>query len=321
MIEYKPAAIRTWSILGQRGTFGIALSTLAKENERIIALSADLTNTSGLDRFQASFPDRMINVGIAEQNMVGVAAGMAACGYIPFATTFSNFLALRACEQVRHFLGYMQENVIIVGLAAGFSMGMFGVTHYGIEDIATMRSISGLTILSPADGIETVKCVEAASIHKGSVYLRLTGAMNAPILYKEDFEYRIGKANCLRNGESMTIISTGSVTSVVMKAADILSVRGIEVAVYDMHTIKPIDKELLDKVAKTPLLVTVEEHSTIGGLGSAVAEYYAEKLIKPRHKIIGVPQGYPMAGDYEYLLEACGLTDSKLAAIIENAIQ
>ena len=168
-MEFRKADIRTWSMLGQRGTFGSALEKIGSENEKIIALSADLCNTSGLDRFAAKFPQRFINTGIAEQSLVGTAAGLADAGELPFATTFANFAALRACEQVRHFMGYMKCNVKLVGLAAGFAMEYFGNSHYGIEDVAAIRAIPNIVILSPADGMEVVKCVEAAAFHEGPV--------------------------------------------------------------------------------------------------------------------------------------------------------
>jgi transketolase len=207
MLDYSAKNIRTWSILGSRGTFGVVLNELASQNEGIVALSADLCTTSGLDRFGQSFPDRFVNVGIAEQNMVGLAAGLAANDFVPFASSFANFLALRSCEQIRHFMGYMKENVKLVGLAAGFAMGMFGTTHYGIEDIAALRAIANLTIISPADCTETAKAVEAAAGFAGPVYLRLTGVMNAPIVYKNDYDYEIGKAITVRGGEHLFALS------------------------------------------------------------------------------------------------------------------
>ncbi|CCK03081.1 Transketolase, C-terminal section [Cronobacter sakazakii 701] len=167
-----PAEIRAWSMMGTRGTFGVTLLKLAEENPALVGLTADLAITSGMERFSSTFPERFFNLGIAEQNLIGVAAGMASQGLVPFATTFANFAALRACEQMRHYLGYLQENVKVVGLASGFAMGMFGTTHYGIEDIATLRAISGLTILSPADATATAQLTELAARHHGPVYLR-----------------------------------------------------------------------------------------------------------------------------------------------------
>ncbi len=314
-MEIKPATIRMLSMLGQRGAFGTALAECAKDNERIVALSADLCNTSGLDRFRAAFPDRFFNVGIAEQNMVGVAAGLAAEGRIPVATTFANFAVLRACEQVRHFMGYMHENVKLVGFGAGFSFGMFGTTHYGVEDVAAIRAIPNVAIISPADGLSVVKSVEAMVAHDGPVYLRLTGVMNDPVVYRQDFDFQIGKAIVLCEGTDVALIASGGMVSQSLKAAEFLRAGGVSATVVDMHTIKPLDTELLDRVFATHgLVVTVEEHFVVGGLGGAVAEYRADKPGAPRQVIVGVPNEFKKAGSYAYMLDTCGLTAQKIAA-------
>ena len=206
-------------MLGQRGAFGVALEKMKEKNEDIVALSADLCNTSGLDRFAAKYPNCFLNVGIAEQNLLGIAAGMADYGKIPFATTFANFALLRACEMVRHFMGYMCCNIKLVGLGAGFSMEYFGTTHYGIEDISTIRAIPNIVILSPADGLEVVKCVEAAILHEGPVYIRLTGTMNQPIVHRENFNFQIGKAIELTSGEDVAIIATGTMVAEIGRAS------------------------------------------------------------------------------------------------------
>lgn len=312
-MEFKPSHIRTLSILGQRGAFGVTLTDIAKENNDIVALSADLCNTSGLDRFKAAFPERFFNVGIAEQNMIGIAAGLAAGGNTPFATTFSNFAALRACEQVRHFLGYMKENVKIVGFGSGFAMGMFGVTHYGIEDIASIRAISNLIILSPADGLETAKATIAASEIKLPVYIRLTGIMNNPIVYSEDYDFEIGKAITLKEGSDVSIIATGSMVYNSLKASEILEAKGISTKVINMHTIKPIDKNTIVNACKSNLIITVEEHSEIGGLGGAVAEVLSQMKSHPKHHIIGIANEYKHPGDYEYLIKEYGLSAEQIA--------
>lgn len=311
------AMIRTWSILGQRGTYGSALTELMAQNEQIVALSADLCNTSGLDRLNAKFPDRFINTGIAEQNLVGVAAGIADSKKIPFASTFANFVSLRACEFIRHFMGYMKCNIKMVGLGSGFAMGLFGNTHYGLEDIATLREIPNLIILSPADGLEVVKCIQAAAEVQAPVYIRLCGVMNQSIVYRDDIDFTIGKAIKLAHGKDVAIIATGSMVYRAMKAADILRDKGISCSVLDMHTIKPIDIDAISECCKYELIVSVEEHGIIGGLGSTVAEILASKKNRPRLKIIGVEQKYFNAGDYEYMLEQVGLTASSLAKDIE----
>ncbi|WP_312209215.1 transketolase family protein [Pseudescherichia sp.] len=318
MLEFKPASIRSWSMLGSRGTFGMALLELARQHEHIVALSGDLCKSSGLDRFSTTLPERFFNAGIAEQNMVGVAAGLAASGFVPFVTSFPNFLTLRAAEQVRLNLGYMQENVKLVGLASGLATGMFGATHHGIEELAMLRSVSNITIFSPADCTATVKMTQAAFEHQGPVYLRLTGGMRSPIVYKEDFELIPGKAITLREGRDIAIVATGSMVHVALTCAGQLSDHGVDAAVIDMHTIKPLDEAMLAAQLDKKLLVTVEEHGIIGGLGSAVAEYLAALENRPRQLCIGIPQGYPHAGDYAWMLEQSGLTAAQLTSRILN---
>lgn len=320
-MSYTKVDIRTWSILGSRGTFGAALTEAARNNPDIVALSADLCNTSGLDRFRAAYPTRFINTGIAEQNMLGVAAGLAATGFVPFATTFANFAALRSCEQVRHYLGYMQENVKLVGFGGGFAMGMFGVTHFAMEDVAALRSISNLTIISPADGMEIVKATNAMAALSGPVYLRLTGVMNAPIVYKEDYEFSIGKAVTLRQGDTVAIVATGSMVAQSVKAAELLAGEGIDAQVVDMHTIKPLDYAAINQLHGHRLIVTVEEHSIMGGLGSSIAEHIVQKRNSPQLLRMGVTPGYPHVGDYQYMLDFYGLTATKIASKIHLALK
>lgn len=320
-MDFNRTTIRTLSMLGQRGSFGTALTEIAKDNPRIVALTADLCTTSGLDRFNNAFPDRLVNVGIAEQNMIGVAAGMASLGNVPFATTFANFASLRSCEQMRHFMGYMKENIKIVGFAGGFAMGMFGITHYGIEDISSVRSVSNLTILSPADCLETAKIAISAAEFQGPVYIRLTGVMNHPIVYKEDYEFVIGKAIELQAGNDVAIFATGGMVSQALKAARQLEQEGISCRVINVHTIKPIDTQAICNALDTKLIVSVEEHSVVGGLGSAIAEVLADVSRKPPQLRIGVSNAYHHAGSYEYMLEQYGLTHCHIAKLIHQRIE
>ena len=321
MMEINRTLIRTLSILGQRGAFGYTLKSAGEENSRIIALTADLCNTSGLDRFREAFPERLINVGIAEQNLIGVSAGLAAGGFIPFCTTFSNFAALRSCEQIRHFLGYMKENVKVVGFAGGFAMGMFGITHYGIEDIAAIRSVSNITIFSPCDGLETAKATMAAAQHDGPVYIRLTGVMNQPIVYKEDYAFETGKAVEVKGGTDIVIFATGGMVHRALQAAKRLDEEGLSCRVVNIHTIKPLDIEAVKKALGARLVVTVEEHSVTGGLGSAVAEALAGETVKPPQLLIGVSGEYKSAGTYEYMLEQYGLTGDQIYNKISDKIR
>ncbi|HNW91214.1 MAG TPA: transketolase C-terminal domain-containing protein [Bacteroidales bacterium] len=319
MIVINPANTRFWSILGPRGAFGVALLEIAKGNEKVMAVTADLAITAGLDRFKKDYPNRLINTGIAEQNMIGVAAAFANEGFIPFAISFANFSVLRACEATRHFLGYMQRNVKLVGLSSGFAMGMFGNTHYGIEDIAIIRAIPGITILSPADSTEVVKATEAASNFNGPVYLRLTGVMNNPIVYKEDYNFKIGKAITLTEEGDITVFATGSMVYNSIEAAKILKDKQINVCVINIHTIKPLDKECIDvKNKQSKLLVSVEEHSKIGGLGGAIAEHLCSYTNHAPLLRLGISDQFRPAGDYKYLLEQNELLPEQIAAAIEK---
>ena len=309
--------IRMFSLLGQRGTYGTVLHSLAAEDKRIFAISADLTRTSGLERFAADYPERFLNVGIAEENMIGFAAGLADNGLIPFASTFSNFASLRANEFVRHFLAYMNCNVKLIGLGSGFAMELFGTTHYGLEDVAALRAMPNLTILSPADGLSVAKCVEFCGKEYGPVYLRLSGKANQPVVYRSDYTFLPGKGIVLKEGTDALIYATGSMVHIALEAAKQLEQGFISAAVVDMHTLKPIDEDLIRERAGFPLILTVEEHSRIGGLGSAVAEVLAECGAHGKLVRFGTGDSYGKAGRYEYMLAQHSLT---IAAIV-NAVQ
>lgn len=306
---------RGLSRLGPRGTFGVALLAAAEENDRIVGLTADLAITAGMERFRIQMPDRFVNVGIAEQNLIGVAAGLADDGWVPFAVTFANFAAMRSCEFVRHHLGYMQQNVKVVGMGAGFAMGQFGTTHYSLEDVAVLRAIPNLTIVSPADCTEVYEAVHALSASGSPAYLRLSGAPSMPSVAQGGTEFRIGHARILRVGSDVTLVATGSMVAVALGAADLMTTEGLSVGVVNMHTIKPLDERaLLDLVGRTAALVTIEEHSVLGGLGGAVAEVITSLPGGPPVLRLGVPDTFPKVGSYEYVLAQCGLADRSVAA-------
>lgn len=311
---------RMLGLLGQRGTFGTVLGELAEHNDRIVALSADLARVSGLDKFIKKYPDRYINVGIAEENAIGMAAGIADAGKIPFVTTFSNFAVMRANEFVRHFMSYMNCNVKLVGLGSGFAMELFGTTHYGLEDIAVLRSLPGITIFSPSDCMETAKCVEAAVTIEGPVYLRLTGMMNNPIVHKVDYSFVPGQAVIEKEGLDVAVFATGSMVSVALKAAEELEDEKISVKVINVHTIKPIDRECILTNRDKKLMISIEEHAQIGGLGTAIAEVLMDEGYNGKLIRIGTSDSYKKAGTYEYMLEQHGLTVSNLVYTIRNAV-
>lgn len=315
-------ALRTYSMLGEAGALFTKLAEHAKTDENISVLTADLGNSSGLGKFMKEFPERFYNIGIAEQNMIGIAAGLAKTGLNVFAATFAAFITMRSFEQVRMNLGYMKFPVKIVGFKSGMAMDMFGNSHYSFEDVAIMRAIPNLTIVSPADAFEAVKVMDAAVNFDAPMYIRLTGKLNTPMVYKEDYDFEIGKAVVLRDGADVAIFSTGTLTANALKAANLLEAAGISAAVVNVHTIKPLDTAILDKYfGAVKLIASVEEHSTIGGLGGAIAEYKATKKSAPPQIFIGLPDAYGKAADYEFLLDRYSLTAEKISARIQNEFQ
>lgn len=320
MIQISKREAKLWSRLGARATYGQAILEMARQRDDFYVMSADLCQSSGLFKFREEFPDRFINSGIAEQNLIGVAAGLAKDGTCIFASSFAPFVTMRACEQVRMNMGYMQLNIKTVGLGSGLIMAQLGNSHYGVEDGSVMRVIPGMTVVNPADGVEIMKTVEAFCDYPHPAYLRLTGGPGLPIVHEGDIDFQIGKAINLREGKDIAIVACGTMVYYAKKAAELLSEKGIEASVIDMHTIKPIDKEAIDAEMGKQLLVTVEEASIVGGLGSAVAEYIAPKKQKPAQLMLGIKDTFPHAGTYQYLLESCGLTAEQIAADIEAAI-
>lgn len=300
-----------------RQAYGEALVELGKINENIVVLDADLTKSTKTNLFKEAFPERHINVGISEADLVGTAAGLATCGKIPFASTFAMFAAGRAFEQIRNTVAYPKLNVKIAPTHAGVSVGEDGGSHQSIEDIALMRSIPGMVVLSPADAVETKKMVFAAAKYDGPVYLRM-GRLDVPVIFDENYEFKIGVANTLKDGKDATIISTGLMTVRALEAAKKLEDEGYSVRVINMGTIKPLDTEMVLKAAKeTKFIVTVEEHSVIGGLGAAISEYLSEvyptKVIK-----IGINDVFGQSGKAEEVLEAYGLTSKNIEHVLRK---
>lgn len=321
MIQITKRDAKLWSRLGARATYGMAILEMAKQRDDFYVMSADLCQSSGLFKFREEFPDRFINSGIAEQNLIGVAAGLAKDGTNIFASSFAPFVTMRACEQVRMNMGYMQLNIKTVGLGSGLIMAQLGNSHYGVEDGSVMRVIPGMTVVNPADGVEIMKTVEALCDYPHPTYLRLTGGPGLPMVHEEDINFQIGKAIQICEGKDIAIIACGTMVYYAKKAAEILAEKGIEASVIDMHTIKPIDTAAVDAELDKKLLVTIEEASIVGGLGSAIAEYLAPKKQKPAQLMLGIKDTYPHAGTYQYLLEQCRLTGEQIAEDIEAALE
>ena len=311
------ASLRTWSRIGSRATFGLAMLQVGAEIDDLMMLTGDTSTSAGLDRFKKAFPGKFLDVGIAEQNMMGIAADLASEGVTVVTSTFAPFQTMRCCEQIKVNLGYMRHKVCMVGLASGVVLGTLGHTHCCREDVAVMRSIPGITVISPADCGETVKATLAAVRHHESVYLRLTGGAKNPQVYEGDYDFQIGKAITLREGSAVTIIASGTMVFESLNAAQILSDQGISTGVVNMHTLKPIDTAAIEKACRSSkLIVTVEEHSIIGGLGSAVSEFKTTLAATPPQILIGLADDYGKSGEYRDLLKASGLVAEDLASRI-----
>lgn len=272
--------------IATRESYGNALAELGKEHEDLVVLDADLAAATKTGTFKKAFPERHIDCGIAECNMIGMAAGLAAAGMVPFASSFAMFAAGRAFEQVRNSVGYPHLNVKIGATHAGISVGEDGASHQCNEDIALMRTIPGMVVINPSDDVEAKAAVKAAYEYQGPVYLRF-GRLAVPVINdRPDYKFEIGKGVVLREGKDAAIIATGLCVNSALEAAEKLAADGIEVKVINIHTIKPLDEELVLQAAKeTGKVITVEEHSVIGGLGSAVCDVLSEKLPTPVKKI------------------------------------
>lgn len=300
-----------------RQAYGEVLAALGAEDPNIVVLDADLSGSTMTKLFAKEFPQRFFNVGIAEQNMYGIASGMAVCGKTVFASTFAMFAAGRAFEIIRNSIGYPHTNVKICATHAGVTVGEDGASHQCIEDLALMRTIPGMTVLNPADGVSAKALIRQAAEIKGPVYVRL-GRAAVPLLYGEDGELKIGRASCLREGRDYTIIATGILVNEALEASKILSSQGIEVRILDMHTIKPIDKEAVLRAAReTKGIVTAEEHTVLGGLGSAVAEVTAESCPVPM-AFVGVKDRFGQSGKPAELMKAYGLTAGDIVQAVNR---
>lgn len=288
--------------IATRESYGNALVELGAEHDNLIVLDADLAAATKTGVFKKAYPDRHIDCGIAECNMMGIAAGLSTTGIVPFASTFAMFAAGRAFEQVRNSIGYPHLNVKIGATHAGISVGEDGATHQCNEDIALMRTIPGMVILNPADDVEAKACVKAAYEYNGPVYLRF-GRLAVPVINdRPDYKFELGKGVVLREGKDLTIVATGLCVSSALEAAEKLAADGIDAKIINIHTIKPLDEELIVAAAKeTGKVVTVEEHSVIGGLGSAVCDALAEKCPVPVKKI-GVQDVFGESGPAVALL-------------------
>lgn len=306
--------------IATREAYGKALAELANVNENIVVLDADLSKSTKTADFKAVCEERFFNMGIAESNMMGVAAGLSTCGKIPYVSTFAMFAAGRAFEQIRNSICYPKLNVKICATHAGLTVGEDGASHQAIEDLSLMRSIPNMTVICPADAIETAAAIKAISEYNGPCYVRLGRAAVNIINDKNTYEFKIGKGVTLAGGNDVTIVATGIMVDVALEAKEELNKEGINARVINIHTLKPIDKEILVKAAKeTGAIVTVEEHNVIGGLGSAVAEVLTEEIPVPVIKV-GVQDVFGESGLPDQLLKAYGLTANNVVEKVKKAI-
>ena len=307
--------------IATRESYGNALVELGKEKENLVVLDADLAGATKTGIFKKAFPERHIDCGIAESNMMGIAAGLSTTGLVPFASSFAMFAAGRAFEQIRNSIGYPHLNVKIGATHAGISVGEDGATHQCNEDIALMRTIPGMTVIVPSDDVEAKAAVKAAYEMDGPVYLRF-GRLAVPVINdNEDYKFEIGKGVTLRKGKDVTIVATGLCVSSALDAAELLKVEGIDAKVINIHTIKPLDKELIVAAAKeTGQIVTVEEHSVFGGLGGAVSEALSEEYPVPV-KRIGVNDQFGYSGPATALVEKFGLDGKGIAESVKEFLK
>ncbi len=311
---------RNWEKASVRKAYSEALLELGERNPNVVVLDADLAHSLYTLKFKERFPERYFNFGIAEQNMVATAAGLASCGKIPFAHSFAVFVPGRCYDQIRMSVGYSGFNVKLVGSHGGVITGEDGASHQALEDIALARAIPEMTVVVPADAVEAAKVVFAAAEHEGPVYIRLMRP-TTPLIFDENHEFILGKAVQVRDGSDVTIVACGIEVSQAIEAADLLAEEGIEARVLNMHTVKPLDGEALLKAAEeTGAIVTAEDHSIVGGLGSAVSEFLSENFPVPVVKV-GVRDCWGESGDCWELLEHFGLTAPHIASAAKKALQ
>ncbi|MDD7795659.1 transketolase family protein [Clostridium sp. 'White wine YQ'] len=306
--------------IATREAYGKTLAEIGQKNKNIVVLDADLSKSTKTADFQKVCADRFINMGIAEGNMMSVAAGISTCGKIPFVSTFAMFAAGRAFEQIRNSICYPRLNVKVCATHAGLTVGEDGASHQAIEDLALMRSIPGMTVICPSDAVETDAAIKAIAEFNGPCYVRLGRAAVNIVNDNADYKFQIGKGVTLKDGNDVTLVATGIMVDVVLEAREILEAEGISTRVINIHTLKPIDSEILVKAAKeTGAIVSAEEHNIIGGLGSAISEVISEEVPVPVIKV-GVKDTFGESGKPDELLKAYGLTAEEVVKAAKKAL-
>lgn len=314
MIDIEKKTLIRWSKMGPRAMFGQFMLELAETNIDLIVMSADLGRSSGLDRFKKQYPDKYISVGISEQNLIGMAAGLAKEGHKVFVTSFAPFLSMRASEQIRMNLGYMALDVNLVALGSGLSMGFLGNSHYGLEDLAIMRTIPNLNVSTPTDCLELKKTlIDYALNDRGGSYIRLTGVPGSPITYESDYDYNFGNFSVINKGEDILLIGCGSIVGECKIAVEILSKIKVSAKLVNINTIKPLHDSILDEISKFNKVIVIEEHIIVGGLFSTICEKIGLSDLNPKLLSISLPCKFGPTGKYDYLLKHYGLTGEEIA--------
>ena len=320
MLEISKRNIKFLSRMGAQGSLGQAIYDLAVSKKQMNVLSADVGIPSGFDRIIRFFPELYIDTGIAEQNLVSISAGISDGIKPTIATTYSTFITYRAADQIRVFMGMMQKNIKLVGIGGGINYSYLGSSHYGLGDLAVTLSVPNIDVIAPADGFQIYKAVEAAVENDRPTYIRLTGGDTLPMIYNEvNCIFEIGKANVLADGSQIMIIGCGTILEQALKSAKELEEEyNLSCMVVDMHTLRPMDIDIIKKTKDFELIVTVEEHSTIGGLGNMVSKTMSDLDINTHLYRIGIDDFFPVAGSYDYLLKQCGIDSESLTKKIKE---
>ena len=317
-MQINKITIRTLNNIGSLASiFGIAMVEQAAKHPEMMMLTADQSVRAGLKKYITMYPNQYLNVGIQEQNMIGMAAGLVSEGHKVAVDAQSCFLSMRSFEQIRQYVGYMKFPMVLIGISSGFTDSFMGNTHYSLEDIGLMRNIPGMHIICPCDALEAYKAFNEAFEKQLPTYIRIAGAtLGQKPVYTEDFDFQIGKASIIKEGLDVQIIATGSMVQQAIIASNHLEEKGISAAVVDMHTVKPLDIDAVNLKAK--LIVTVEEHNTETGLGSAVSNYLASIECHPRLIKCGLQDHYSIVGEYDFLLDANGISGKEISNNIIN---
>lgn len=317
MINIDKKCVSDWTRLGMRKAYGPILEMVADKHPELVALTADVADSANLIGFSRNYPSQFFNIGIAEQNMTGIACGMAKEGHNAFLCSFAPFVSMRNYEAVRTLIGYMGMNVKVVALASGMSLGVQGSTHYCLEDISLMKTIPEMLILSPSDVVEEAQCIDFLANYNGPAYLRLTGIDGTPSVFNVDYQFDEGRPHLIREGEDVVILSTGSVTSECVRTTRALKKDGINCALYSICRLKPIDEDEISSIlSQYKKIVTVEEHFKIGGLGDIISDIVAKNGLSCKVIKIGVEDCFPHPGDYARMLCVNNLTATSIRDLI-----